>query len=198
MRIILASRSPRRKELLKLITPEFEIMSEDVNERAIEARVLSGGGDAQKVQRELARSKAWAVFDKLPVTDKNECVIIGADTCVVCDDAILGKPADKDDARNMLQRLCGKQHEVITGVCVKAASFEETFTEVTKVRFGDLDSFQSDLIESYINTDEPYDKAGAYGIQNGGALLVETVEGDCFNVVGLPVRRLSKILGHLH
>lgn len=198
MKVILASKSPRRKEILGLITPDFEIMSEDVDERAIEAQVVNDGGDPAAVQRALAKSKAQAVFDMLDETTKNNSIVIGADTCVVCDGLILGKPADKDDARNMLHRLCGKKHEVITGVCVKSASFEEVFTETTKVRFGDLDTFQKELIERYINTDEPYDKAGAYGIQNGGALLVETVEGDYFNVVGLPVRKLSQILGQLH
>lgn len=198
MKVILASKSPRRKEILGLITPDFEIMSEDVDERAIEAQVVNDGGDPAAVQRALAKSKAQAVFDTLDETTKNNSIVIGADTCVVCDGLILGKPADKDDARNMLHRLCGKKHEVITGVCVKSASFEEVFTETTKVRFGDLDTFQKELIERYINTDEPYDKAGAYGIQNGGALLVETVEGDYFNVVGLPVRKLSQILGQLH
>ena len=198
MKVILASKSPRRKEILGLITPDFEIMSEDVDERAIEAQVVNEGGDPAAVQRALAKSKAQAVFDTLDETTKNNSIVIGADTCVVCDGLILGKPADKDDARNMLHRLCGNKHEVITGVCVKSASFEEVFTETTKVRFGDLDTFQKELIERYINTDEPYDKAGAYGIQNGGALLVETVEGDYFNVVGLPVRKLSQILGQLH
>ena len=198
MRIILASKSTRRKEIMSLITPNFEIRSEDVNERAIEANVLAGGGTPDNVQRELARAKASAVFESLPINERNESIVIGADTCVVCGDAILGKPADKDEARKMLHMLCGKTHEVITGVCVKSPSFEQVFTEVTKVKFGVLDSFQEELIERYINTDEPYDKAGAYGIQNGGALLVDTVEGDYFNVVGLPVRRLSMVLGHLH
>lgn len=194
MRIILASKSPRRKQILSLITSDFEIMSEDVDERAIEAGVLSAGGAPCDVQRELARAKAAAVYEKLPEAEREGSIVIGADTCVVCGDAILGKPADKDEARKMLHMLCGRTHEVITGVCVKTTSREEIFTEVTKVRFGELDEFQRDLIERYINTDEPYDKAGAYGIQNGGALLVETVEGDYFNVVGLPVRRLSQVL----
>ena len=82
----------------------------------------------------------------------------------------------------------------LTGVCVLSSEKEEVFVEITKVRFGDLDQYQEQLIERYINTDDPYDKAGAYGIQQGGALLVETVEGDYFSVVGLPVRKLSQVL----
>lgn len=197
MKIILASKSPRRKEILSLITTDFEIRSEDVDERAIEDDVLGAGGSADEVQKQLAIKKAQAVFNALPDGQKDEYIVIGADTSVVCDGQILGKPADKADARRMLTMLSGKTHEVITGVCVKTSRTEDVFTDTTKVRFGDLDKYQTDLIERYINTDEPYDKAGAYGIQQGGALLVETVEGDYFNVVGLPARKLSQVLDKL-
>ena len=197
MKIILASKSPRRKEILSLITTDFEIRSEDVDERAIEDAVLGAGGSADEVQKQLALKKAEAVFNALPDGQKDEYIVIGADTSVVCDGQILGKPADKADARRMLTMLSGKTHEVITGVCVKTSRTEDVFTDTTKVRFGDLDKYQTDLIERYINTDEPYDKAGAYGIQQGGALLVETVEGDYFNVVGLPARKLSQVLDKL-
>lgn len=179
---------------MSLITSDFEVMSEEVDERAIEERVLEERGTPADVQKELSRAKANAVFEVLPKDAKAECIVIGSDTSVVCGSEILGKPADKDDARRMLRMLSGRTHEVISGVCVKTASKEEVFVEVTKVRFGDLDEYQEQLIERYINTDEPYDKAGAYGIQQGGALLVETVEGDYFSVVGLPVRRLSRVL----
>lgn len=194
MRIILASKSPRRKELLSLITPDFEVMSEEVDERAIEDGVIHNGGTPEDVQKELARAKALAVFDKLPEDEKDGSIVIGSDTSVVCGSEIMGKPLDRDDARRMLHMLSGRTHDVISGVCVKTSGKEEVFVEVTKVRFGDLDEFQERLIERYISTDEPYDKAGAYGIQQGGALLVETVEGDYFSVVGLPVRRLAQIL----
>lgn len=183
---------------MALITPDFEVMSEEVDERAIEQMVIDRGGTPSDVQAELARAKACAVFDKLPYEQQCECAVIGSDTSVVCGDEIMGKPADKEDARRMLRMLSGKTHEVISGVCVKTAGMERVFVEVTKVRFGDLDDYQEHLIERYINTDEPYDKAGAYGIQNGGALLVETVEGDYFSVVGLPVRRLSQVLEELN
>ena len=194
MRIILASKSPRRKELLSLITPDFEVMSEEVDERAIEEGVMRNGGRPEEEEKELARAKASAVFDKLPEDEKDGCIVIGSDTSVVCGSEIMGKPLDRDDARRMLHMLSGRTHDVISGVCVKTSGKEEVFVEVTKVRFGDLDEFQERLIERYISTDEPYDKAGAYGIQQGGALLVETVEGDYFSVVGLPVRRLAQIL----
>lgn len=198
MRIILASKSPRRKELMELITPDFEIMSEEVDERGIEQKVRRNGGSPSDVQIELARAKANAVFDALDHNAQEDAAVIGSDTSVVCGDEILGKPADKEDARRMLTMLSGRTHEVISGVCVKTAKSEETFVEITKVKFGALDDYQKQLIERYINTDEPYDKAGAYGIQQGGALLVETVEGDYFSVVGLPVRKLSQVLGQLN
>lgn len=198
MRIILASKSPRRKDLMALITPDFEIMSEEVDERAIEESVRQNGGSPSDVQIELARAKAKAVFDVLDEKTQQDAVVIGSDTSVVCGDEILGKPADKDDARRMLTMLSGRTHEVISGVCVKTAMGEEAFVEITKVKFGALDDYQKELIERYINTDEPYDKAGAYGIQQGGALLVETVEGDYFSVVGLPVRKLSQVLENLN
>lgn len=171
-------------------------MSEEVDERGIEEEVLQDGGDAREVQRELARQKAAAVFDALTDEQKKDAIVIGADTSVVCDGQILGKPEDKNDARRMLRMLSGKTHEVITGVCVRTQEKEEVFEEVTRVVFGELDEYQTELIERYIATDEPYDKAGAYGIQQGGALLVDTVEGDYFNVVGLPVRRLAYVLEH--
>lgn len=197
MKIILASKSPRRKELMKLITPDFDVMSEEVDERAIEERVISNGGTPSDVQRELSRAKANAVYEALPEGRRAECIVIGSDTSVVCGSEILGKPTDKEDARRMLRMLSGRTHEVISGVCVKTSEREEVFVEVTKVRFGDLDPYQEQLIEKYTDTDEPYDKAGAYGIQQGGALLVETVEGDYFSVVGLPVRRLARVLGDI-
>ncbi len=197
MKIILASKSPRRQELLKLITSDFEIRTKEVDERAIEDAVVKNGGTAKDVQLELAKAKAHAVWDELTPDEQLEYAVIGSDTSVVSGNEILGKPVDKEDARRMLTSLCGKEHEVISSVCVISASKTISWTEVTKVRFGNLDNYQKDLIERYINTNEPYDKAGAYGIQEGGALLVENVSGDYFNVVGLPVRSLARVLTDL-
>lgn len=207
MRIILASKSPRRRELMGLITDNFEIMTKDIDEREIERLVIAEEG-VRAVPRILAREKARAVFEDVanPADssaaarergDGFEAVVIGADTSVICGDEILGKPRDRDDARRMLRMLSGVEHEVITGVCVKTSRREVLFDEVTKVRFGDLDGYQEMLIEKYINTEDPYDKAGAYGIQQGGAALVESVNGDYFSVVGLPVRRLARALSQL-
>lgn len=198
MHLILASKSPRRQELLKLITSDFVIKTKEVDERAIEDEVIAKGGTAKDVQLELAKAKAKAVWDELTDEEKETSAVIGSDTSVVSGNEILGKPKYKDDARRMLTSLCGKEHEVISSVCVICKSETCAWTEVTKVRFGDLDEYQKNLIERYINTNEPYDKAGAYGIQEGGALLVENVSGDYFNVVGLPVRSLAKVLDRLN
>ena len=191
-KLILASASARRSQILSEYGIAFEIIKSDCEEH-------TDFTAPDEVVRDLSLQKARDVQKKAAEKYPDEDILVlSADTIVSYKGEILGKPADKDEARKMLHMLCGKTHEVITGVCVKSPSFEQVFTEVTKVKFGVLDSFQEELIERYINTDEPYDKAGAYGIQNGGALLVDTVEGDYFNVVGLPVRRLSMVLGHLH
>jgi len=184
MAVILASASPRRRELMKLIMDGFDTANADVDEREIERR-CEGLGPAATAM-ELARAKAAAV--KAGDGD----IVIGADTSVVLDGKILGKPEDRDDARRMLTGLSGRVHSVITGVCIIKDGQEKTFYEETFVEFNPLDDFQTDLIERYISSDEPYDKAGAYGIQGGGALLVKKIEGDYFNVVGLPVAGLAR------
>ncbi|MBO4242902.1 MAG: septum formation protein Maf [Clostridiales bacterium] len=184
MALILASASPRRRELMNLITEDHEVRNADVDEREIEKRCE--GRSPAEIAMELARAKAAAV------SAGEGDIIIGADTSVVLDGRILGKPEDKEDARRMLTELSGRIHSVITGVCVIRDGAEKTFYEETFVEFNPLDDFQKDLIERYISSDEPYDKAGAYGIQGGGALLVKKIEGDYFNVVGLPVAGLAR------
>ncbi|MBO4636406.1 MAG: septum formation protein Maf [Clostridiales bacterium] len=187
--LILASASPRRQELLKLITKDFSVICSDTDERTIEESF--DDPDIRNLPVMLAAAKARDVFDKAAMTD---AVVIGADTSVICENRIMGKPSSKEEAREMLTFLSGKVHQVVTGVCIKTAKTEETFFEESLVRFHDLDAYQKELIERYISTDDPYDKAGAYGIQNGGALLVQSVSGDYFNIVGLPVAKLSRSL----
>ena len=191
-RMILASASPRRRELLSLITNNFEIITKEVDERAAEIEMENSGTPAVRVSEGLALLKAKAVFDELPEEEKKQVLVIGADTSVILDNEIFGKPRDKEDAVSMLTRLSGRKHVVATGVAL--ITFEKTkcFTEETLVEFFEPDQYQKDLIERYCSTDEPYDKAGAYGIQNGGALLVRKIDGDFSNVVGLPVPRLAR------
>lgn len=176
--IILASKSPRRKELLSLITSDFEIKTADVDE------TLPDGITPEKAVEYLSKIKAQ------PFANGTD-TIIGADTVVTIDNKILGKPKDREDAFAMLRMLSGKVHSVFTGVTVIKPGAEVTFSVQTKVRFFDL---SDEGIHSYLSTGEPYDKAGAYGIQGKGALLVESIEGDYFNVVGLPVSRLNQYL----
>lgn len=180
--VILASASPRRKELMQLICPSFRVIPADCGEAVPEA--LSAGD----VPGFLSFQKCKCIADVY-----QKAVVIGCDTVVTtADGEILGKPKDKEDAARMLRLLSGRMHTVDTGVSISYKGRTETFTETTKVWFKDL---TDEEIEDYINTGEPMDKAGAYGIQGEGTLLVDKIEGDFFNVVGLPV---SKLAGKLH
>ncbi len=183
-KLILASASPRRKELLSLAGYEFEVCAESVDESVPE------GTSPEDAVEMTARKKAEATAAKQP-----KAVVIGADTVVVCDGKILGKPADTKQAKEMLSMLSGREHLVMTGVCIVHSGETEVYHAVSKVRFYKLSDKD---IESYVATGEPMDKAGAYGIQGKGCVLVEKIEGDYFNIVGLPIAslnaRLKKIL----
>lgn len=174
--IILASKSPRRKELLKLIFDKFEIEDSSVHEAYDEH--LSN----EEIVLYLSKIKASAVFQKY--SDK---LIIAADTIVVYKNQILGKPSDKNDAYRMLKMLSGKTHQVITGVTILSDSINESFYSKTNVSFYELSDTE---IFEYINSTEPYDKAGGYGIQGKAAKYIKEINGDYFTVVGLPVGML--------
>ena len=182
-KIILASASPRRKELLETAGAEFEIIVADVDESVPE------GTKPEDAAIMTAEKKALAVAES-----HKDSVVIGADTIVVAGEKILGKPTDKADARRMLSMLSGVEHKVITGVCLACGDKKITFAQVSKVKFYDL---TDDEINAYVETGEPMDKAGAYGIQGKGCVLVEKIEGDYFNIVGLPVARVMKELNKL-
>ena len=183
MRLVLASSSPRRKELLKQVGIPFEIMIPDVDESNI-------SGTPEQVVKKLSFKKACAVKNKLY---DNDILILAADTVVSLDGIILNKPSDVYDAFAMLSKLSGRVHEVYTGVCLMWTSspHAKTFVEKTKVFFKSLSEAE---INDYIDSGEPMDKAGAYGIQGKGALFVERIEGDYNNVVGLPVCAVHKII----
>ena len=182
MRIVLASGSPRRRELLDMAGFIFEVMPADVDETA------DPDLSPEQLVAHLAEKKALYIRD---VLQSKDVVIIGADTVVAIDDLILGKPKDEDDAFDMLSRLQGRDHMVFTGVTVASHEKCETFVESTKVFMRALDEQE---IREYMATGEPFDKAGAYGIQERGAVLIERVEGDYFTVIGLPICRLNKLL----
>ena len=193
-RIILASASPRRRELLSLVTEKFEVITVDVDERAAEIKMEEDGVPALKVSEGLAHLKAKAVFETLSDSEKENTIVIGADTSVVLDNVIFGKPADREEAIRMLSLLSGHTHVVATGVAFLTGSETNIFTEETRVEFNPLDEQQTALIEAYCDGGSPYDKAGGYGIQDKGALLVKCINGDYSNVVGLPVARLAREL----
>ena len=176
--LILASKSPRRRELMKFITDNFIIKTAEVDENLPE--------NISPADAVLYLSKIKAE----PFINGTDTVI-GADTVVAIDGVILGKPKDENDARAMLKRLSGRVHSVFTGVTVIRGDKEKSFFSETKVKFFKL---SDEMIESYIKTKEPFDKAGAYGIQGFGCLLVEEIHGDYFNVVGLPVSQLNQLL----
>lgn len=192
--LILGSASPRRRELLSLITEDFTVRLADIDERALENDLEQRHVPACQVSEELASAKAKAVFEMLEPEFKADSVVIGADTSVILDDVIYGKPESKEDAKRMLTNLSGRKHVVATGVSLVFEGGEKRFTDVSLVEFYPLDDYQKNVIERYIESGDPMDKAGAYGIQTGGALLVRGIEGDFLNVVGLPVARLAREL----
>lgn len=192
--LILGSASPRRRELLSLITEDFTIKLADIDERALETDLETRNVPALEVSEELASAKAHAVFEMLDQDSRASSVVIGADTSVILDDVIYGKPESKEDAKRMLTNLSGRKHVVATGVSLVFEGGEKRFTDVSLVEFYPLDDYQKNVIERYIESGDPMDKAGAYGIQTGGALLVRGIEGDFLNVVGLPVARLAREL----
>ena len=192
--LILGSASPRRRELLSLITEDFTIKLADIDERALETDLETRNVPAIEVSEELASAKAHAVFEMLDQDIRASSVVIGADTSVILDDVIYGKPESQEDAKRMLTNLSGRKHVVATGVSLVFEGGEKRFTDVSLVEFYPLDDYQKNVIERYIESGDPMDKAGAYGIQTGGALLVKGIEGDFLNVVGLPVARLAREL----
>ena len=183
---ILASGSPRRKELLELIGLEFKVIVSQADEDSVSKDLKP-----ELYVQELALLKASATAKEV-LRNKN-AVIISADTIVTLDGQILGKPKDEDDAFNMLSKLSGRENEVYTGYCVMRISNGKAVCGKvrTKVKFKDL---SDDKIRGYINSGEPMDKAGAYGIQGLGSLLIEKIDGDYFNVVGLPISALADTL----
>lgn len=181
VKIVLASASPRRKELISLIAENVEIRPAECDE------TLPDEIGAKEAVEYLSKIKNDAAKS---ISAKDE-LIISADTVVAVDDKILGKPADKEDARRMIELLSGRTHQVYTGVTISYKESFVTFSEKTDVTFFDLTDNE---IESYVSSSEPYDKAGAYGIQGRASLLVSGINGDYFNVVGLPVARLNREL----
>ena len=181
-RIILASASPRRKELLEQIAVKVEIIPSKFEENLPKASFPTPADYAIAT----AKGKASEIYN-----ENKEAAVIGADTVVVVDNKILEKPSDAACAKSMLSELSGRVHHVVTGVCICYEDQKHTFHVETKVEFAEL---TPDLIDWYVGTREPLDKAGGYGIQGKGAILVEKLSGCYFNVVGLPLQKLHSEL----
>ena len=179
MNVILASQSPRRKELLGLFHFPFTIRVADVDETMDPAKPVCD--EVARVSRAKAEATPHEPGD----------VVIAADTIVVCDGQRLGKPVDEQDAYRMLRLLSGRDHQVMTGLCVLYNGTATTCTEVTDIHFRELSDRE---IYAYIRSGDPMDKAGSYGIQGGAALFAERLAGDYYNVMGLPVCRLGMLL----
>jgi septum formation protein len=180
---VLASQSPRRRHLLALIGAEFDVIVSDVDES------VDSEDDPARIAEDLARAKAVSVAEMRP-----DALVLGADTIVVLDGRILGKPVDDSDARRMLEMLSGRTHVVYTGIALVAKDLgrERSAVEATEVTFAPLTETE---IDAYISTGSPHDKAGGYGIQDDrGALYVSRIDGDYYNVVGLPLHRLYRLL----
>ena len=181
-KIILASKSPRRSELMRMAGFEFEVRSKDVPEEH------PADTKAEDIPLFLAKKKASVFLSEM----SDDEVVIGADTIVILNGKIYEKPTDREDAIKMISELCGHMHTVVTGVYIASKSKEIGFSEATKVTF---DSLTHDEIAYYVDHYKPYDKAGAYACQEWiGAVVIRKFDGDYFNVVGLPINRVYQEL----
>ena len=179
-RLILASASPRRKELLKDIEIPFDVIPSCVDE------ILNENIKIEKAIEQLAYEKAYDVF-----RHHKDAVVLGCDTMVCVNGKALGKPSNLKEAKMMLQMLSGQTHQVMSGVAILSSKGCDVFHEITNVTFYDIE--ETELLR-YLDSEEPYDKAGAYGIQGKGKLFVKEIQGDYFNVVGLPIARVYRML----
>lgn len=177
-KLILGSQSPRRKELISWLKIKYEIVTADLDE-------ISNEVSAERIAVDLAIQKARAVFEKCSSTDNN--FIIAADTIVVLDNKIYGKPKDRADAEKILKELSGKTHQVITGVCFYFNNREHAFFDLTEVTFNSIDS---NLLNNYLDSNDSLDKAGAYGIQGPSLTFISKINGSYSNVVGFPLDKV--------
>jgi len=183
-RIILASKSPRRKQLLEMLGLEFEVIVSDIVEN------INYNNDLVEEIKKLSYQKTQAVF-----INHQDAIVIGSDTIVKIDNEILGKPKTHEQAIQMLQKLSGNTHEVVTAVTIMSKDKTDTFASISSVKFSKMTDTE---ITDYVLTNEPMDKAGAYAIQGLGAKFVEKIDGDYYSVMGLPVNELYQHLKHFN
>lgn len=184
MKYILASKSPRRKQLLHRLLKKFIVESADIDESYPSNIKFS------QIPISIAQKKAITIQKK----HEQDCCIIAADTIVVLNNQVLGKPQSHNEAVQMLKMLSNQTHRVITGVCILKGKTKKCFSCTTSVTFYDL---SEEEIKNYVATNSPFDKAGGYGIQDRGALFIKKINGDFYNVMGLPIAKLSRILKQL-
>ncbi len=175
-RIILASKSPRRRELMEMLKLPFEVIVSDIDER------IDYDNDLVKEIESLSYRKAYAVYK-----DHQDALVIGSDTIVKIGNDVLGKPRSIEHARNMLKELSGRTHEVVTGVTIICNGQVETFSSVAEVTFYPM---TEEEIDEYLETNEPMDKAGSYAIQGDAAKFIRSINGDYYTIVGLPIAEL--------
>ncbi|WP_041668713.1 Maf family protein [Acetobacterium woodii] len=196
-KIILASQSPRREELLKRVVKEFETQAAAIDEKRIEQIILNNSADdfmmtVKTLVMELASRKA-KVIQKI----NRRALVIGADTIVILDNQILGKPEDEIEAYQMIKKLAGNTHQVLTGVSIRYGNIEDCFVSVSKIKFYEWDHQMQYEAAAYVESGKAMDKAGAYGIQEEAGLWVKWIKGDYNNIVGLPIAKLNKRLNKL-
>ncbi|MCF7924350.1 MAG: Maf family protein [Candidatus Izimaplasma sp.] len=180
MKVILASKSPRRKELIKLLNIKASTIPSHIEE------VIDLSLDHNEIVMDLAFQKALSIFK-----DHKDEMVLGFDTLVIIDNEILGKPKDKEDAKKYLKKLSGKTHKVITGCALIKKGYSSSFYSSALVKFYEMSDKE---IDEYIDTSEPFDKAGAYGIQGHGAKYIESINGDYYAVVGFPLAKIYQEL----
>lgn len=193
MRLILASASPRRKELMGLLPWAFEVYVPNFDEKNYEeTRLKPQALDLEKHLMALAKAKGMAALNELAFKNMEESFyILSADTMVILEEEALGKGENRTQSIEMLKKLNGKKHQVKTAVCLLGQGLETAFVTTTEVYFAES---SLELITQYVDRYRPFDKAGAYGIQDGGILLVEKIEGSYPNVMGLPIREVYEML----
>ncbi len=190
-KLILMSKSPRRQEMLKDFTPELSSIS--IDELSIQRKYMEIYKDLDFIERAGKTCCEIAIGKSGHGEDKN-AIYISSDTMVVCEDKIYNKPKDKIQAEEMLKSYFGKEHCVITAVCLRGENYLEVFYSLAKIKFVDFYPYLSNQIKSYIESDNPMDKAGAYGIQEISPYCVEYIEGDINTIIGLPFSELAKRL----
>lgn len=181
--IILASQSPRRKELLQLLDIQFEIVVSDIDE------IINEELTNEEVVMDIAKQKAMQIKASYP-----DACVLGFDTLVILEGVPLGKPKDEQDAFQMLKQLSGKTHQVLTGCAILGEKIEEVFYDFAYVTFNEMSDLE---IHEYLETKEPFDKAGAYGIQGYGAKYIQKIDGDYYSVMGVPLQKLYQKLRDL-